>query len=226
VDSTARKRRIRSAHPSPAMIVACLALAVALSGVGYAAVKLPRGSVGTAQLKANAVKSPKVAPNTLVGADINEAKLGMVPSAANADQLDSLDSTAFARTTSEAWRMVGAPGQPAFTDNCGSVLWANWAEGGTSFNEVGFYKDSVGIVHLKGLAAHACNDGNGAGTTIFTLPVGYRPLETELQVTLSNNTVNRINVNANGTVVPELAVGNNASIQWISLDGISFRAEN
>ena len=121
--------------------------------------------------------------------------------------------------------MVGAPGQPAFNDSCGTASWINWNFGGTSFNEVGFYKDSVGIVHLKGLAAQWCGGGNGAGATIFTLPVGYRPLETELQVTLSNNAVNRINVNANGTVVPELAVGS-ASGQWISLDGVSFRAEN
>jgi hypothetical protein len=61
--------------PSPAMVVACLALAVALSGVGYAAVKIPRNSVGTNQLKADAVTGPKVKANTLGGADINEASL-------------------------------------------------------------------------------------------------------------------------------------------------------
>ena len=108
--------------PSPAMVVACLALAVALSGVGYAAVAVPRNSVGTAQLKRNAVTSLKVKNNALTGADINEAQLGRVPSAAransantansattansantastasDADRLDSLDSTAFLRT--------------------------------------------------------------------------------------------------------------------------------
>src|SRR4051794_30824494 len=41
--------------PSPAMSVALLALFVAMGGAGYAALKLPRNSVGTAQLKANAV---------------------------------------------------------------------------------------------------------------------------------------------------------------------------
>jgi hypothetical protein len=61
--------------PSPAMVVACLSLAVALSGVGYAAIKIPKNSVGTNQLKANAVTGPKVKANTLGGADINEASL-------------------------------------------------------------------------------------------------------------------------------------------------------
>jgi hypothetical protein len=61
--------------PSPAMVVACLALAIALSGVGYAAITIPRNSVGTAQLKSNAVTSPKVGLNALTGNDIAETTL-------------------------------------------------------------------------------------------------------------------------------------------------------
>ena len=47
--------------PSPAMVVACAALAVALGGTGYAALKLPRNSVGTKQLKNSAVTNRKLA---------------------------------------------------------------------------------------------------------------------------------------------------------------------
>ena len=48
-------------RPSPAMIVACIALLVALSGTGIAAVNaLPRNSVGNAQLQSNSVTSIKV----------------------------------------------------------------------------------------------------------------------------------------------------------------------
>lgn len=74
--------------PSPALVVSCLALAVALSGVGYAAKALPRNSIGTKQLKANAVTSAKIKNGTIVPADF---KGGVV----NAGTLDSLDSTAF-----------------------------------------------------------------------------------------------------------------------------------
>jgi hypothetical protein len=70
--------------PSPAMVVACLALGIALGGTSYAAIKLPRNSVGTKQLKKNAVTSPKVKNNAITGADVNEASLGQVPSATNA----------------------------------------------------------------------------------------------------------------------------------------------
>ncbi|MDX6569730.1 MAG: hypothetical protein QOH15_2308, partial [Gaiellales bacterium] len=47
-------------HPSPALVVSCLALAVALGGTGYAAVVLPANSVGTKQLKQGAIVAAKV----------------------------------------------------------------------------------------------------------------------------------------------------------------------
>ena len=64
-------------RPSPALVVACVALAFALGGVSYAATVLPRNSVGTLQLKANSVNSSKVANGSLLRADF---KAGQVPS--------------------------------------------------------------------------------------------------------------------------------------------------
>lgn len=52
------RRRLR--RPSPALIVACLALFVALGGTGYAAMRLPRNSVGAHQLRKGAVTAPKL----------------------------------------------------------------------------------------------------------------------------------------------------------------------
>jgi hypothetical protein len=50
---------------SPAMIVACIALVVALGGASYAAGVLPKNSVGSKQLRKWAVKPSKVAPRTI-----------------------------------------------------------------------------------------------------------------------------------------------------------------
>jgi hypothetical protein len=44
-------RYLRKPHVSPAMVVACIALAVALGGTSYAAFKLPRNSVTTREVK-------------------------------------------------------------------------------------------------------------------------------------------------------------------------------
>lgn len=63
-------------RPSPATVIACIALVVALGGTGYAAVTLPANSVGTAQLKKNAVTSLKVKNGSLLSADF---KAGQIP---------------------------------------------------------------------------------------------------------------------------------------------------
>ena len=55
----------RLGRPSPALVVASLALLVALGGTGYAAVALPKNSVGTPQLRAGAVTSLKVKDKSL-----------------------------------------------------------------------------------------------------------------------------------------------------------------
>jgi Collagen triple helix repeat (20 copies) len=58
------------------MVVACVALSIALGGAGYAAVTLPRNSVGAAQLKNNAVNSAKVRNRSLRAVDF---ALGQLP---------------------------------------------------------------------------------------------------------------------------------------------------
>ena len=75
--------------PSPAMLVACVALVVALGGVSYAASVLPKNSVGTAQLKkkavtgaklkTGAVTSAKVANSSLLAADFKAGQLPAGP---------------------------------------------------------------------------------------------------------------------------------------------------
>jgi hypothetical protein len=91
-------------RPSPAMVVACLALAIALSGTSYAAIRLPANSVGTKQLRKNAVTSAKVKNDALTGADVNERRLGQVPSAATASNANNAAhaATADSATTANA----------------------------------------------------------------------------------------------------------------------------
>jgi hypothetical protein len=86
---------IRRQLGSPAMIVACVALIVALSGVSYAAAVLPKNSIGTAQLQKkavtgkkiakNAVTGPKVANGTLMAADFKASQLPSGPQGSKGD---------------------------------------------------------------------------------------------------------------------------------------------
>jgi hypothetical protein len=89
-------------RPSPAMVVACGALFVALGGTGYA---VATGSIDSREIKNNTIRSTDVRNNslrgrdvrnnslrgrdvrngTLTGSDVNESSLGKVSSAAKAD---------------------------------------------------------------------------------------------------------------------------------------------
>ena len=66
-------------RPSPAMIIAFAALLVALGGTSYAAINLPANSVGTKQLKKNAVTGKKVKNRSLKAADFAVGQLPAGP---------------------------------------------------------------------------------------------------------------------------------------------------
>ncbi|MGH2674457.1 MAG: hypothetical protein ACRDKA_10095 [Actinomycetota bacterium] len=83
-------------------------------------------------------------------------------SVANANALEGKPASAFASSTSEPHHEVGTAGEPSFGSG-----WANDNPGTTS---AAFYKDPLGVVHLKGIVS-----ASSAGSTIFTLPAGYRP---------------------------------------------------
>jgi hypothetical protein len=71
------RRNLTSAH-----VIAIIALMVALGGTGYAALKLPRNSVGAKQLKKNAVSSSKVKNGSLRAFDFKRGDLPGGPAGA------------------------------------------------------------------------------------------------------------------------------------------------
>ena len=71
---------------SPAMLVACIALVVALGGVSYAAAVLPKNSVGTPQLKKKAVTGAKVKNGSLTAADFKAGHLPAGPQGSQGPQ--------------------------------------------------------------------------------------------------------------------------------------------
>ena len=60
---------------------------------------------------------------------------------------------------------MGASGQPAFGSGLQSA--SMWQDADSSQNSAGFYKDSTGTVHLKGLVKFKTNTGN-MGTVRLT----------------------------------------------------------
>jgi hypothetical protein len=102
--------RILRHRPSPALVVACIALAVALAGTSYAAIRLPANSVGSKQLRKNAVTTPKIKNNAVTGAKVREATLSQVPSAAQADTATDATNATNATSATNAATAANATG--------------------------------------------------------------------------------------------------------------------
>jgi hypothetical protein len=83
-------KRLAGRRPRHATVVAYLALFIALSGSAFAAhtaitgKQIKNGTITSADIKNGSIKGADLKKNTLTGTQINEAKLGTVPSATNA----------------------------------------------------------------------------------------------------------------------------------------------
>lgn len=70
-----RMRSLFRRRPTASMVISLIALFVALGGASYAAVSLPRNSVGTAQIRNNAVNFRKITPRTIGLQRIDQTKI-------------------------------------------------------------------------------------------------------------------------------------------------------
>lgn len=117
-------------------------------------------------------------------------------------------------TTAEPWRIPTA-------------LQNGWTNFGQGWANASYFQDAGKVVHLRGRIQ---NPGTPAvWTPIFSLPAGYRPTSyTEFPVRASCNPTE----NLSGSVIVELdgsinlgSVPCSGNIFWLSLDGVTFRAE-
>jgi hypothetical protein len=109
-------------RPSPSLVISLIALFVALGGTGYAAMSLPKNSVGSKQLKRKAVTNSKLASNAvtgskvkndaLTGSDILESSLGKVPAATSADRANSATHATSADSATNATHATSADSAP------------------------------------------------------------------------------------------------------------------
>jgi hypothetical protein len=102
-----------------------------------------------------------------------------------------------------------------------AVLENAWLVFGSGDMDPGYMKDQLGFVHIRG---HVKDGTTTPGTTIFTLPTGYRPSSALEFNTVSNDgtkdIVARVTVTADGRVV--FTTG---AYQFFSLNIPPFKAE-
>jgi hypothetical protein len=130
---------LKNRRPSPAMIVALIALFVALAGTAYAAQSINGGSI-----KKQTIGGGKLKQKTLTGYQINLNKLGAVPLAK--------------RAAHTYWAVVNNPNSP------GNATLARASDSGISAVEGGGAVSVVFPVNVSGCANVAGR--NNAGTTV------------------------------------------------------------
>ncbi len=208
--------------PSPAMIVATIALIAALTASAGA---LPgtnsifkddirKDAVGLSELREEGDRD-----GGLTGAYVVESSLGIVPLATAAERATVADRAVAADSAAragglvapEAYRVVGAPGNPGFENGCGNV--------GAPYGSAAFFKDHEGMVHLRG--AVTCS---GTSQPAFLLPPGYRPAAGAVHSQLQSvaNRPGGIGAVVVGGTTGAVTAPNASGAFWI--DGISFRA--
>jgi hypothetical protein len=149
--------------PSPAMIVACLALTVALGGTSYAAIRLPANSVGTKQLKRGAVTGVKVKRDTLTGSQINETRLGLVRIASTANSAP-ISRVAYQRAATP----IPSPGTARATANCETGLTVLGGGAKVSSTLTAFVIDTNPL-GTRGWEASAAAEAPGATLTVYAI---------------------------------------------------------
>jgi hypothetical protein len=170
---------LRGCRPSPAMAVAMAALVSSFAGPAVAdqaaelakRVKLIAGS----KIKPRSIPGNRLKANSLTGKEINEAKLGKVPSAAKADSATTATSASHATTATNATNATRAT-SAATADNATNAVNAtnadNAAEADTldGFDSSDFNKSlwavveatGTGVVLTRGDATGGGRLGNGA----------------------------------------------------------------
>jgi hypothetical protein len=238
--------------------------AVLIPANSVGAKQIKKNAVSGKKIAKNAVDSSKVKNGSLTAADIKLSTLPKSPAAANADHAAVADNathatnadnatnatnaanatnaghattadTASGLTPHEAVHMIGASGEPGFTN--GATNYPDVPP--VKYHKAGFYKDKEGVVHLQGIVV------TGTSPFIFNLPAGYRPAQGTLAAltVFCNNCSGTVSGGGGGTYTDSsatalaLGAGIDPSLPdgavvvqgppgtTVSFDGVSFPAE-
>lgn len=133
--------KLKNRHPSPAMVVAIMALIAALGGTAYAAQTINGGAI-----KKQTIGAGKIKHKTLTGYQINTNKLGVVPAARTA-----------IRASHTYWAVVNNP------SGAGNATLARASDAGITVTEGGGAVNVTFPANISGCANVSSRNNAGTG---------------------------------------------------------------
>lgn len=124
------------------------------------------------------------------------------------------------RLTAALRRSVDVSGDQTWSDLPYSNTWANFLNGWATGQ---WFKDPMGVVHLRGLVRRAAGAPSD-NEILATLPAGARPVIAEMFVAQHAGGTSRIDVNSDGTIRWRNESTPGVPQSYLSLSGITFRA--
>jgi hypothetical protein len=188
---------LRRFRPSPAMVVASIALFVAIGGISWAAAtigtddikngavtksKIHKKAVAKKKIKNNAVTTKKIADNAVNGDKVDESTLGTVPSATNADQLGGIAASDYS-TRIFARVQYNSP-TPSLISSSPGV--STNGEGAIGFPRIIFPRSVDGCAVIGGASS-------GAGTQIVRRSTGASGTQVQFAIKDENGNAVRSN---------------------------------
>jgi hypothetical protein len=164
---------------TPSNVIATIAVFFALGGASaVAAGHLGRGSVGTAQLRANAVTGAKVKDGSLSGRDVKASTLGQVPSAAHADSAGQAERAGTAQRADSAAHADSATRADAsgHADTAGHADSAAHADSATRAESAASAASAAVASALTPLEAVHFLDAPGEPKSIALFTIGAPPV--------------------------------------------------
>lgn len=179
-------------------------------GVQIPTAGLANGAVTGAKLAADAVDGSKI-----LDGSVNSAELAS-NAVTNVKILDgAVTTTKILDANVTAAKIASASAPNSITLTAGS-----WTS-----QSVNYFKDQLGFVRIRGQALASSTGTIAAGSTLLTLPTGFRPLAQVLALLSFGGGVITVSINTDGTIKNVLAV-TQSTTQAVGFDSIvPFRTD-
>jgi hypothetical protein len=207
--------KLRSGRPSPAMVLAALALVFAMVGTAVAG---PDG-VSNKITKSKVKKIAKKQAKKQLKANVDGSHVNLADKATDADHATTANTAA--PTGAAGGALNGSYPDPGFAKEVVPLtLTAGWAPETGTTPVPAVWKDAYNVVHFRG----ALERTSGASSQPFTLPSQFRPTTTKFPGLTIQGGFGFLTIQPDGTVTASTLTAGSSIAGFLGIEDVEFEA--